>query len=151
MSTYTETQIRNIGGNVWERGGCRRVYLNNWSTLAGLRVERYNSGNISYAELNGEEISNAKAFKLLSDAKVFWEDGQIFTNLKHGARHARIDADDLIEGLLAGIAKAVANTDLTARQAAEKLGISVRTVQRHAKQGKLTARKDTRGRWIITL
>lgn len=151
MSTFTETQIRNIGGNLWERGGHRRVYLNHWAHLAGLRTERYNSGNISYAELNGTEISNTRAYKLLSDAKVYWENGQILTNLKYGAERARIDADELIATLMAGIAEAVANTELTARQAAEKLGLSIRTIQRHAKQGKLTARKDARGRWIITL
>src|SRR4051812_32498677 len=106
MTAYTEAQIRNIGGNLWERGGRRRVYLNDWATLAGLRVERYNSGNISYAELDGEQISNGRAYKLLSDAKVYWENGRILTNLKYGADHARVDADELIAGLMAGIAAA---------------------------------------------
>lgn len=151
MSTYTETQIRNIGGNLWERSGHRRVYLDDWATLAGINVTHYNSGSISYAEFDGEQLSNSKAYKLLSGAKVYWEDGQIRTNLRRNAEYARLDADTLIDALLAGIASAVAATEITARQAAEKLDVSVRTVQRHAKQGKLTARKDDRGRWVITL
>jgi excisionase family DNA binding protein len=151
MNTYTETQIRNIGGNLWERGNHRRVYLNNWAALAGIHVTHYNSGNISYAEFNDEQISNNKAHKLLSGAKVYWEDGQIHTNLRRNAEYARIDADALIGALLAGIAEAVANTELTTHQAAEKLGVSVHTIRRRARAGKLTARKDARGRWIITL
>lgn len=39
---------------------------------------------------------------------------------------------------------------VTTREAASALGVSLRTAQRHAKQGKLNARKVA-GRWAITL
>ncbi|GIH22977.1 hypothetical protein Aph01nite_12870 [Acrocarpospora phusangensis] len=39
---------------------------------------------------------------------------------------------------------------VTTREAATALGVSVRTIQRHAKQGKLNAAKAN-GRWVITL
>jgi len=42
-------------------------------------------------------------------------------------------------------------TTMTTTQAAATLGVSIRTIQRRAKAGKLTARKNARGRWVITM
>lgn len=50
------------GGNYWEKGSYKRVYFD--LEAIGLHTERYGTGNISNAELNGEKISNAKAGKL---------------------------------------------------------------------------------------
>lgn len=41
--------------------------------------------------------------------------------------------------------------EVNASEAAKHLGVSVRTVQRRAQRGLITARKDSRGRWIVTL
>jgi excisionase family DNA binding protein len=41
--------------------------------------------------------------------------------------------------------------EITTREAAAALGISLRTAQRWAKTGKLTAAKNEAGRWVITL
>lgn len=41
--------------------------------------------------------------------------------------------------------------NLTTREAAAALGVSLRTAQRYAKNGKLTATKNEAGRWVITL
>jgi excisionase family DNA binding protein len=41
--------------------------------------------------------------------------------------------------------------EVTTRQAATALGVSVRTVQRWASQGKVQATKDARGCWVITI
>lgn len=41
--------------------------------------------------------------------------------------------------------------EMGTREAAAALGVSVRTVQRWAQQGKVQARKDERGRWVITI
>lgn len=60
------------GGKLWEGGPHRRVYLNNWLELAGLEVNRYNTGNISSAYLDGEKISNTKASEL-AGIKCFWD------------------------------------------------------------------------------
>lgn len=151
-TTYTETQMIRIGGRLWEgRNGTRRVYLNDWTPLVGLEIEHYKSGNICHATLDGEEISNSRAYKLLSNTRVYWQDGAIYTNIRETAEYARLDGNAMVERLLAGIADAVAGTELTTRQAAERLGVSVRTVQRRCQQGKLAARKNERGRWVITL
>ncbi|MEU7978264.1 helix-turn-helix domain-containing protein [Micromonospora sp. NPDC049081] len=40
---------------------------------------------------------------------------------------------------------------MTTTQAAAKLGVSIRTIQRHCATGKLAATKNTRGRWTITM
>ncbi|MER5647283.1 helix-turn-helix domain-containing protein [Streptosporangium sp. NPDC002524] len=40
---------------------------------------------------------------------------------------------------------------VTTREAAAALRVSIRTVQRRAASGKLNATKDTTGRWVITL
>lgn len=42
-------------------------------------------------------------------------------------------------------------TEVNTRQAASALGVSVRTVQRWAAAGKVTAVKDDAGRWVITI
>lgn len=149
MTTYTAEQITSIGGNLWERGTKRRVYLNDWPTLIGLDIERYNTGNIRHATLDGETISNSRAHKLLG-AQVYWENGSIWHTIDHAADAARVDGDELVTRLMDSIAKAV-SPDLTTREAAEQLGVSVRTVQRWAKSSKVSGRKDARGRWVISL
>lgn len=42
-------------------------------------------------------------------------------------------------------------TEVSTRQAAQALGVSVRTVQRWAATGKVDARKDPDGRWVVTV
>lgn len=79
--SYTKDQMIAIGGKEWEKSdGTVRVYLNRVDNLIGLHVERYKSGNICYAELLGEKISNRKAAMLMS-AKVYWKDGEIHTDI----------------------------------------------------------------------
>lgn len=79
--SYTKDQMIAIGGKEWTKSdGTVRVYLNRIDNLIGLHVERYKSGNICYAELLGEKISNRKATILLS-SKVYWENGEIYTDI----------------------------------------------------------------------
>lgn len=52
-------KLESAGGRRWRMYGKDRIYFN--AEQLGLKVERYNSGNIAYAELNGEKISNSKA------------------------------------------------------------------------------------------
>ena len=54
-------KIKSVG-NVWEKYGKRRVYFDREESkkACGLVVEYYKSGNVSYASLNGEKISNSK-------------------------------------------------------------------------------------------
>lgn len=73
---------------------------------------------------------------------------------------SNVDVDALLaerEQLLARIAEIDAllpepeGTEATTREAATALGVSVRTVQRWAAQGKVDARKNDQGHWVITI
>lgn len=109
-ATYTAEQIEAIGGNRWtSRTGTVRVYLNNWPALVGFEISRYKTGNINGATLAGQDISNGKAGQL-STAKVYWEDGVIFTNLDALADQIRVavPGTQLVETLKSEIARLVA-------------------------------------------
>ena len=74
--TYTIEQLVGMGGAVWERKEYTRVYFNDLTELYGLDISTYNTGNISTAKLDGEEISNTEARKIalrLVNCK-FWYD-----------------------------------------------------------------------------
>ncbi|MEU4410792.1 helix-turn-helix domain-containing protein [Streptosporangium sp. NPDC023963] len=71
-----------------------------------------------------------------------------------------VDVDALLterEQLLARLAEIDAllpepeGTETTTQEAAKALGVSVRTVQRWAATGKVEARKNDQGRWVITI
>lgn len=74
---YTEGQMIEVGGRVWTSpdGEIYRVYLD-WQDLIGLRLERHDNGQIRYAEIDDEKISNLQAVEI-ENIKVFWEDGQV--------------------------------------------------------------------------
>jgi hypothetical protein len=73
---WFEARLIAAGGNLWEKGSMRRIYMNNLPTLYGLQLQHYNTGNISYAELDGERISNNKAREIvwaLSNGKLWYD------------------------------------------------------------------------------
>ena len=78
--TNQETLIKNLldGGAVrWTKYGKDRIYLRNFlKENSGLEIERYNSGNISSAKLNGEKISNSMAGRILGIMEVSYYDIQ---------------------------------------------------------------------------
>ena len=85
-----------IGGSEWEKAGKHRIYFNNLHEWYGLRLVRYNTGNISDAWLDGERISNSDARHFegrLADARVYYdlEDGQF-----HGRGIAQRDLDRIV-------------------------------------------------------
>src|SRR5690554_3741442 len=109
-TTITAKQIIDLGGREWTgRNGQRRIYLNNWHQLAGLEIERYKSGSIRFASVDGEQISNTKAAKVAA-AKVWFdvETGQLRHTIRRAAEDARIGevADTLISNLIAAIQRA---------------------------------------------
>lgn len=71
-------KLINLGGKEWQKHDKHRIYFNRreLEDLIGLEYEKYNSGNIRTATLNGELISNSKARKLLSGIQYgkFWYD-----------------------------------------------------------------------------
>ncbi len=80
--TLTTTQIEALekkGFSRWQKGSMDRLYIN--STRIGLDLDYYKTGNISCAFLNGERISNSRAYAIKA-AKNFIDvaDGSIHTN-----------------------------------------------------------------------
>lgn len=75
------------------RTGETRHYINNWHEVAGFEVDKYKTGNIRSAALDGGHISNTKAAALY--ATKFWvgADGEVHTN-GHG-EHVQIVLDML--------------------------------------------------------
>ena len=61
----------------WKKSnGETRWYINNWKELIGLTVEYHNTGNVSYVELAGQEISNNRYKKYISGTKVWLDDDE---------------------------------------------------------------------------
>lgn len=71
---YSVETMTAIGGNRWQRGDMDRVYLNNWTTLAGLETSRYGTGNISGATYQGDGISNRQAGLIAGAIDKVWFD-----------------------------------------------------------------------------
>jgi hypothetical protein len=63
-------------GNRWTKYGKDRIYFDARNALSGLETDRYNTGNISSATLNGESISNSEAKRLITaalDVKIYYD------------------------------------------------------------------------------
>lgn len=76
MTHFTAESLTAIGGKLWENGSMRRIYFNDLPELFGLVAERYNTGNISAANLNGASISNSRAREIhavLSTGKLWYD------------------------------------------------------------------------------
>ena len=87
-----------IGGREWEKGAHHRIYFNSdvIARLLNIEVEFYKSGNLSYAEKDGEKISNAEAGRYLC-YKVFYDlvKGKFFSDSPR--------ADEILETIEAAI------------------------------------------------
>lgn len=93
---WVEVRLLQIG-NRWTKGAMDRIYINDLPRWYGLNVDHYKSGNICYAELNGERISNTQASKLLgrlSMAKVWYD---VTTGKFHGKDIADGDFAQIVE------------------------------------------------------
>lgn len=98
----TENMIKVLeskGFKRWTKGDYDRLYAN--AEDFGLYTETYNSGRIKYAELNGEEISNSSACRILS--------AKIYIDVKTGelvVSRATGDADEIVKAVKAAIEEA---------------------------------------------
>ena len=110
MELTVETLVA-IGGNRWTKGNYDRVYFNDWPELIGLEIDRYKTGNIWAASLNGETISNSEARRLLGAVdKVYFDaaDGQIHVKWGWGTPRS-MTRDELYQAIVDGIHAAVAS------------------------------------------
>ena len=71
-----EGKLIALGGNEWKAYGKHRIYFDTeiQCELLGLEIQRYKTGNISSATLNGEDISNTRAAKIIGSLDKFWYD-----------------------------------------------------------------------------
>ncbi|MEU1134960.1 hypothetical protein ABZ383_34745 [Streptomyces sp. NPDC005900] len=118
-AVLTADRLVAIGGRRWQKNGMDRVYLNEdlWADMLGLDVDRYNSGNICGATLDGHAIANGRASSLLAAVdKVYFDtaDGRLHYR-HHGADGFEIRFLDgtratinLLARITAGVRAAVA-------------------------------------------
>lgn len=95
----TQDQIErlvNAGASRWTKYERDRLYIKRLADLIGLSYTRYNSGNVSSAELNGEAISNSECNRILAALD------KAYIDLK--ANTIYIDGrDDAAEVIIAGL------------------------------------------------
>ena len=72
-------------GKVWVGGKHKRLYLN--AKALGLKCDYYHSGNISRAWVNGEDISNCEARRILNaGAYIDLVSGEVIDDRRHTFR-----------------------------------------------------------------
>lgn len=157
---YTRQQIIAIGGSEWTHPGTGeiRIYINDWPALIGLDVNRYGTGNISSATLDGERISNARARDILGTVtRVWWSDADSKIHIRHyttgryadqvpGWIHDGIatavkasepqpsdDEEPPAGSPATGIVAQLRSAGSTVRQIAEMVGVSISTIYRWAR------------------
>ena len=86
--TIIQNLIEDESNNLWEKYNKRRLYLD-FAKIVNLEVDRYNTGNISTAFLDGEKISNSKAYKYLQ--------GKAFIDLNTNTLECQYMHSDIIE------------------------------------------------------
>lgn len=83
------------GFNRWTKGNMDRLYFN-IEKSGYLDVDYYKTGNVRSAYLNGERISNAEAYRLMSV--------KCFINLKHENnlvfQYGSLEAREVVEGVV---------------------------------------------------
>lgn len=86
--TIIQNLIEDEANNLWEKYNKRRLYLD-FAKIINLEVDRYNTGNISSAFLEGEKISNSKAYKYLQ--------GKAYIDLNTNKLECQYMHSDIIE------------------------------------------------------
>lgn len=60
-------------GCEWKKGDMHRIYFNNAKELLKMEVEYYQTGSIRNAKINGELLSNSKAYTIIKSSKVWYD------------------------------------------------------------------------------
>jgi hypothetical protein len=107
---YSIDTMTAIGGRRWSKAGHDRVYLNGFETVPGLELDHYKSGNISYAELDGEKVSNSEAGRLATAVdKVYFDAADGKVHIKWGWGNPRsLDRDEIAARIFTAVRAAVA-------------------------------------------
>ncbi len=96
--TYTKEQIKAVGGNIWEKNGMVRAYFNDLPGIYGLEIERYNTGNIRNAKLDGEYCSNSEARRLID--KMGMGDGKLWYDFADEKFHGKNLDSEMFKSLV---------------------------------------------------
>ena len=84
-------------GKIWIGGSHKRLYLN--AKALGLKCDYYHTGNISRAWVNGEDISNCEARRILNaGAYIDLVSGEVIDDRRHTFRDNFGDAIEEILG-----------------------------------------------------
>lgn len=107
---YSIETMTAIGGRRWQKNGHDRVYLNGFETVPGLELDHYKSGNISYAELDGEKVSNSEAGRLATAVdKVYFDAADGKVHIKWGWGNPRsLDRDEIAARIFGAVRTAIA-------------------------------------------
>ena len=93
----TATTALKTGTWTHPRTGEVRHYVNNWTAVCGFQISTHKSGNISFAQMNGEKISNSQAKQIISSiGKVWIDDSGVHTT---GNGTAWLPASQVIEAI----------------------------------------------------
>ena len=85
-------------GSEWAKDEMHRVYFNDLELLYGIRVERYHTGSVRSAWVDGEMITNTDARKILSGLS-----GKLYYDFATGAIESRGIKPELLPKLVAAI------------------------------------------------
>lgn len=100
----TQDQIErlvNAGASRWTKYERDRIYIKRLADLIGLSYTKYNTSNISSAELNGEAISNSECNRILAALDKAYIDLKTNTVYIDGR-------DDAAEVIIAGLERYLA-------------------------------------------
>jgi hypothetical protein len=100
MTINIET-LKKIGSE-WQKDQYHRIYFNDLPSLFGLKIERYNSGSIMNAWLDGRDISNGAArgiIERLTGSAKLWFDVKTGEFQYRGMKSG--DAEKIIENIQA--------------------------------------------------
>lgn len=89
-------KLINAGASRWTKYERDRLYIKRLADLIGLSYTKYNTGNISSAELNGETISNSECNRILAALDKAYIDLKTNTVYIDGR-------DDAAEAIIAGL------------------------------------------------
>ncbi|MEQ2400174.1 hypothetical protein [Peptoniphilus hominis (ex Hitch et al. 2025)] len=89
-------RLINAGASRWTKYERDRLYIKRLADLIGLSYTKYNTGNISSAELNGETISNSECIRILAALDKAYIDLKTSTIYIDGR-------DDAAEVIIAGL------------------------------------------------
>ena len=80
----TAATILALGGSRWTKNGMDRIYLNDWTAYAGIEVNRYGTGNISGAWIDGKTVANGRIAAILGAiSKVYFDTADSSLHVKH--------------------------------------------------------------------